>query len=858
MSATGKNPSSSTTPSFISALVVAGITVGVFTSLWLVLHSRRNLRRVYQPRVELAPESKRPEPLPSGVVSHWRTVFMQPDADIIIANGLDAYFFVRFLKVFGLQMLLPYFLLSCIILIPVSAASPNAGLTGLNKLTFGNVATDHENRHIAHLLVAVVLMSWTMYLLWREYAHFNEVRQGWLSSQQHLALARTRTVYIAGVPDNINSPSGIKELAGDIARLTGSANAQPRPSNVSETYNGDYTPEAGGVTKVWMTRKIKPLEKIWQEREDECSRLEGGEAKLIKLGNKNERKGKTPEKQGKLDHERGGAEMVDRFVLHKKRPTWKQGPLGLIGKKMTLETSPAYIADHNKQIDTLRAKADEYEQGNTAFVRFDSQHDAHAFARLVSKRNKLVKSGIELVPEDVVWSNISMSPYQRKIRTVVSWALTIGLIIIWAVPVAFVGLVSNVDTLCAKASWLAWICTLPKPALGIIKGVLPPVLLSLLFSLLPVVLRLWIKLQGEVRRSEIELKLFTRFWLFQVIHGFLIITLASGLVSALSGLGSMASSVPTLLATNLPGANIFFLTFILTATLSGAAKSYSRLMPFVMYLLKGILGGNTPRKNFLKTFKMDQFGWSTVFPPICLIICVTIVYSVIQPIMNLLTLVAMTLMFAAYKYILFWCADQPDSLETGGLYYIKALRTVFVSLYLEGICLAGLFFLSRDQNNKAAKSGLAGGAIMVVMIVLVALLQIYIDWFAYPKDYLVYSHSTHAILHSNGSKVNLNKSFNGVQPTQTSTEEEDENAGPELGNTTGFHGNAFHHPALWKKQPVIWIANDPLGIGKFEVARLNEAQVEASMEYAHMNAKGDLWVERGPPDEAWYGGFTSQ
>jgi hypothetical protein len=54
-----------------------------------------------------------------------------------------------------------------------------------------------------------------------------------------------------------------------------------------------------------------------------------------------------------------------------------------------------------------------------------------------------------------------MNPYQRKIRTIISWSLTIGLIIIWAIPVAFVGAVSNVDGLCANASWLAWVCKLP-------------------------------------------------------------------------------------------------------------------------------------------------------------------------------------------------------------------------------------------------------------------------------------------------------------------------------------------------------------------------------------------------------------
>jgi len=854
MSATGKDTSTSTTSSFVSALVVACVTVGALSLLWLVLHSRHNLRRVYQPRTILAPESKRPNGLPDGPLPFWKTVFSVPDTEIIVANGVDAYFFLRFIRVFGLYMLVPYFLLTFIILIPLHAVSPTAGLQELNILTFGNVSSAHQLRHIGDIIVALILIFWTLYLIYHEYNHFVEIRQGWLSSPQHLSLARTRTVLVTNVPDSINSASGLKELAGTVSRLTGTG--APRPSNVTgATGYGGVESETGGVRNVWQTRKVDEVEQVWQDREDECARLETGVGKLIKLGNKNERKGKTPEKQGKLDTERGGADMVDRFVLPKKRPTWKQGFLGLLGQKMTLESSPVYIREHNQQLETMRAGQDDLPLGNTAFLRFASQGEAHSFARLASstdKSLKLVKTGVEMVPEDVQWDNISMNPYQRKIRTIISWALTITLIIFWAIPVAFVGLVSNVDTLCTKAKFLAWLCTIPAPALGIIKGVLPPALLAVLFILLPIILRAWIKLQGEVRRSDIELKLFSRFWLFQVIHGFLVVTLASGLMNAIPDIVSNPGQTPNLLASQLPGASIFFLTFILTVTFATAAKGYSRAIPFIMFLLKGILGGNTPRKAFLKSYKMDQFAWATVWPPVCLIVCITMVYSVIQPIITLLALLAFGLLFSAYKYMLYWTTDQPDSLETGGLFYIKALRTIFVSLYIEEICLIGLFFLSTGADGKRSKTGLAGGALLIVALILTALLQIYIDWFKFRTDYLVYAHSTSL---KGASQTNLNSTFGRVQ---TSVSDEQENAGPEMGNTSGFHAKAFDHPALWKKQPVIWIADDPLGIGKFEAKRINDARVEASTEYAEMDAKGGLNVDRGPPDEAWYGGYTAE
>ena len=716
MSATGKNTQASSTPSFVSALVVAAITVGAFTGLWLFLHSKKKLHKVFQPRSELAPEAKRPADLPSGVLPFWKTVFGLPEKEIIVANGLDAYLFVRYLKVFGVTMFIPYVILTIAVCVPISVIKPNNGADGLNSISFGNVPASGQNRHIGHFVVAVVLMSWTLYLILREYNHFVEVRQEWLTSTQHLSLARSRTVAITNLPDSVNSDAGLKELANVVGRLTGSS--APRPSNVTDgtaVAGNGVDAEAGGVRRVWLSRKVKPIEKIWEERDNECLRLEGGVGKLQKIASKNVRKGKTPEKKGQFDAEKSNS-MIDRFVPAKKVPTWKQGPLGLWGKKMDLNTSPRYIAAHNVQLDEMRAGINDLPLGNTAFIRFSSQAEAHDFARLVSstdKKYRSIKTGVEVVPEDVQWSNMSMSASQRKIRTFVSWALTVFLIIIWAIPVAFVGLVSNVDTLCTTAPFLAWICKLPSPALGIIKGVLPPVLLAVLFMLLPIILRIWVRMQGEILRSEIELKLFTRFWLFQVIHGFLIVTLASGLIGALQHINTEVSMLPTLLATQLPNANIFFLTFILTATFSAAAKAYSRVVPYVMFLLKGILAGNTPRKAYTKYYKMDSFPWATVWPPICLLVCITVVYSVIQPIMCCLTFIAFCMFYAAYKYMLYWTADQPDSLETGGLFYIKAIRTVFVSLYIEGVCLAGLFFLSTDSTGGRSKAGLAGGAIMV-------------------------------------------------------------------------------------------------------------------------------------------------
>lgn len=207
----------------------------------------------------------------------------------------------------------------------------------------------------------------------------------------------------------------------------------------------------------------------------------------------------------------------------------------------------------------------------------------------------------------------------------------------------------------------------------------------------------------------------------------------------------------------------------------------------------------------------------------------------------LVAMVAFGLLYGAYKYILGWCADQPDELESGGLFYPKVLTTVIVSLYIEEVCLMGLFFLATDQNDKRSKAGLAGGVIMAVTIAATAAFQIYLKH-RFSNDSIVYAPSSFLGSSSSTTKLNMAPTADGDSSPQMD--------GPV---PTVEHERAFDHPALWKKQPVIWIANDELGISDAEVNRLVHEDVDASNQYAQLNRAGKLTVERGPPDEPWFG-----
>lgn len=61
---------------------------------------------------------------------------------------------------------------------------------------------------------------------------------------------------------------------------------------------------------------------------------------------------------------------------------------------------------------------------------------------------------MEVNPKDIIWSNLDDGALEMKSRYALSWVATIGLIIIWAFPVGFIGTLSNLSDLCEKLQYV--------------------------------------------------------------------------------------------------------------------------------------------------------------------------------------------------------------------------------------------------------------------------------------------------------------------------------------------------------------------------------------------------------------------
>ncbi|KAI0720717.1 DUF221-domain-containing protein [Cerioporus squamosus] len=918
------------TSTFVTALVfnlaVFGIELGIFTLV------RPFFPAIYQPRTYIPPKSRRAAALTKNILLWPYSVFMADYHEIREKNGMDAYFFVRFLRMI-VRILLPIWLLSWIVLLPVTSVGTSVSQhSGLDRFIFGNVAPDKQTRYAAHIIFAWLSTIWIWWNIRHEMKHFVTARQRWLMDPRNSSSPQASTVLITGVPRRYLTESAL--------------------SNV-------FSHLPGGVAKVWLNRDLKEMPDLYERRLKAAKKLESAETSLIntavKLHNKKlkaEAKAAKKDKRGSVDTanndgrpltdpsivdvERGDVALAEKLVPKNKRPTHRLPPVGFLpfglpfmGKKVdSIEWARQEIKETNDALRNARrtlardvanssnlpepqtnhpdalkadpATSQTYPPLNSAFVLFNQQIAAHMAAQVLTHHMpyRMQSMGVGVSPDDVIWSNLNMNPYEARVRTAVSWCITIGLIIVWAIPVAFIGVVSNVHSLCATYSWLAWLCDLPAVIVGIISGILPPALLAILMMLLPIILRLLARFEGMPQRKTIELSLMTRYFMFQVINSFLVVTLSSGIIAALPDLVNNPGSIPSLLAQNLPKASTFFLTYVILQGLSGTAAGFLQVVPLVLYYVKLFILGSTPRSIYRIKYTMRSVSWGTLFPSITLIVVITLAYSIISPIINGLSVATFFLLYQLWKYQFIWQLDTNPASETGGLYFPKAIQHIFVGLYIQQICLAALFFLARDQNNKA--SAIPEGALMIVLIAFTAFYHLIINNSYGPLIEflpLTLADQTHGTKDQNvaASARELdddasfkeikaeNKGDADVDATSTSRAaeekarkrasvagsvdvgkakaaqlEEAEEGGPStptshVSSLRGVDEEAgpkdFYHPASVDPQPVVWIPRDPLGLGEAEEKACREAGVDVSTQDAVMDGKGHVDISGPPPDE---------
>ncbi|KAI1172392.1 hypothetical protein F4777DRAFT_515956 [Nemania sp. FL0916] len=796
-------------------LAPVALTAAVYLSIFLVL--RKSHRRFYAPRTYLGSlrESERSPALPTGLLNWFGAFWKISDYHPLQHQSLDAYLFLRFLKI----LVVICFVGCCItwpVLFPVNITG-GGGEIELNKLSYSNVdQKTQSNRYYAHVFVAWIYYGFVMFMIVRESILYVNLRQAFLLSPMYSNRISSRTVLFVSVPDNYLDKVRLRKVFGD------------------------------SVKNIWIAGETKELDDLVKERDKVAIKLEKAEVKLLKLANaerlKAVKKGAADERVvAPADAEPGS--LAARWVPPKKRPSHRLGPLGLVGKKV--DTITWCRTELERLIPAVNKGQDAYREGNykkinSVFVEFTNQADAESAYQVLAHHQALQMTPkyIGITPGEVVWSALKVSWWQRVIRRFAVIGFISALIIFWAIPVGVVGIISNVKSL-ENIFFLSWISKIPTVILGFVEGLLPSVLMAVLLSLVPIVMRLCAKLAGEPSLSRVELFTQNAYFAFQVIQVFLITTLTSAASSAGYSIFKDPASVTSLLAKNLPRASNFYISYFIVQGLGIAASVLSQVVGFVIFnLIYKFLSG-TPRAMYTKWANLSAISWGSVLPVYTNIAVISITYAGIAPLMLGFATIGISLFYLAWRYNIFFVTDT--GVDTRGLIYPRALKQLFAGIYIAELSMVGLF---------GASVAIGPLVLMIIFLIFTILLHLTINSAIDPLLYNL--PRTMAEEELARSKIGQSIENGDKEAHQAGNTSNGSSHATAKGKKPGFlvkffkpwqhcdyetmrklvptegvdaftvyadevERDAYYPPSVTSATPILWIPEDPMGISKQEV-----------------------------------------
>jgi hypothetical protein len=381
-----------------------------------------------------------------------------PDKFLLYHGSLDTYLYLRFLRT-AIFICIVGCVITFPILIPINA-SGGGNSSQLDKISIGNVSD--ERKLYAHAIVACIFFGFIMFTVMRERLWLIGLRQAWNLSKANSKRLSARTVLFLSAPKAALDEANLQRFFGNDA------------------------------VRLWPVTEAKKLEALVSDRKTAVEQLEVAEVALIQSANK---KGRDIQKKNKSP-DRPKFDSLADSVKKSLRPTHRlKSTTKDVGKQVdSIEWYRDEIKKKESEIEKSRDSNLTAGIGHGAaavFVEFTTQTAAQrAYQHITSSEILALHPRFtSVMPSEVIWDNLTMPSARRVSQEGIAHVLVIALIIFWSVPVALVGAWSNVSYLADKFTWLSWINNLPDPILGLLTGLVPPLLTSLLQKYVPNIFR---------------------------------------------------------------------------------------------------------------------------------------------------------------------------------------------------------------------------------------------------------------------------------------------------------------------------------------------------------------------------------
>jgi hypothetical protein len=330
----------------------------------------------------------------------------------------------------------------------------------------------------------------------------------------------------------------------------------------------------------------------------------------------------------------------------------------------------------------------------TAFVAFEQQRDALAASQTVMGDGVWRIKSKYLAPDakDIVWWTIAIPGWQRWVRQLISLGISVGLVIVWGIVVTFVSGIATLDQLINLLPFLAPLNKLPTVILGLIQGLVPALALGLLMAFLSFILTLVSTFEGIPLATRVQLSVMNKYYFFLVVNVLLVVTFATGIMSALNQLKDNPTSAIDVLAANMPKASTFFVTYVLLQTTSAPQQLFMATTVVKKWLFRRI--ATTPRKVW-QVKQMDPVEWGSLFPEQVIMFAIGVTYSSIAPLILIFISAYFHVHYLCQRYLMLYTAAHPSSASISGRMLPRSIYHSFAAIYIYLLTMIGIFSLQK-------------------------------------------------------------------------------------------------------------------------------------------------------------------
>jgi len=543
------------------------------------------------------------------------------------------------------------------------ALAPPSNSTGRDWL---DLVSDANSYLSVHLLFTYLFTILALYLIHLNYTRFVRARQ--LFSLELVHSIPGRTTMVTHLPNHLRGERALAEYFENLGL---------RVESVS------ICREVGSLKHLLdkRTRALLKLESAWTKylgnpsAVDISSVVAGENQRLVEVDDD-------------LEAPTHRISIPDR-PRPKFRPNWFKPKVDMLD----------YLDKEFKDADELvrkRRRNGRFGATHVAFVTFEKMSSAQIAAQTVHAPNPL-QCVTRLAPEprDIVWSNISHTPASLRIREWIVFGAMCLLLFFWLIPTSALATLLSFKEIKKIMPRLGELIDANEQVRAIIQNSLPSVAIITLNALLPFLLEALTYFQGYPARSWIEYSLLKKYFLFLLVNVVFIFLVASTYWQLVRDLANSPAKGIEKLADALAAgkARHFFLSYVILQGLGIMPLQLLNLGVIIPRLLYRVFITRTPR-DYAELNAPPMINYGVVYPQAILIFVITLLYSVIQPLILIFGAMYFGIAYVVYKYKLLFVFYKPYESQ-GQAWPITFVRLIWgIVIFL--VFMMGIFILKKS------------------------------------------------------------------------------------------------------------------------------------------------------------------